>query len=233
MQGKVAIVTGAGRGIGKAITLSLAKHGASVVMVSRTKAELEECLREVRDLSRKTLVVAADVSLKEQVDQVVSKTLEEFGVIDILINNAGIAAHGDLKDIAEEDWDRTFAVNMKGTFLFSQSVFRFMSAHSGGDIVNIASMGGKHAAGHYSAYCASKAGMIAFSEAIAQEGKPENVRVSLVCPGPVATWLREKDFPNEDKATLLRPEDVAEVVLFLLSRPKGVYIPEICVHALV
>jgi NAD(P)-dependent dehydrogenase (short-subunit alcohol dehydrogenase family) len=231
MWGKVAIVTGAGRGIGKAIALSLAGKGASVVLVSRTAAELEQCLREVRVLTRNGIAVAADVSIKEQVDHVVSNTRAEFGHVDILVNNAGIAVHSDLKNIGEEDWDRTFAVNLKGTFLFSQAVFRFMSANGGGDIINIASMGGRRSAGHYSAYCASKAGMIAFSEAIAQEGKPENVRVSLVCPGPVATWLRKKDFPNEDSAALLQPEDVAEVVLFLLSRPKGVHIPEICVQA--
>jgi NAD(P)-dependent dehydrogenase (short-subunit alcohol dehydrogenase family) len=232
LKGKVAIVTGAGRGIGRAIALALAHEGVNLALVSRTRAELDEVALEVRQSPARAIAVSADVSIQQQVDEAVKNTLAELGPVDILVNNAGVAIHHDVQEIPEADWDRTFAVNLKGAFLFCRAVFPQMMGRGQGDILNVASIGGRRPAGHYSSYCASKAGLIAFSEAIAQEGAPRNVRVSLICPGPVDTALRRKDFPEESESELLLPQDVAEAAVFLLSRPSGVFIPELTMRPL-
>lgn len=232
LKDKVAIVTGSGRGIGKAIALAFAKEGADVVIVARTVSEIEEVAAEARKMGRRALAIPTDVVQKDQVHNTVQKTLNEFGTVDILVNNAGTAIHNYLVDIREEDWDVTMALNLKGVFLCSQAVFPIMMAKRDGHIINISSGAGKGAGPSYATYSASKFGLMGFTQAIAAEGRPYNIKVAAICPGPVATSLRAGNHPNDVPEKLMQPQDIAEVALFLVTQPEKAYIPEVIVRTM-
>ena len=232
LEDRVAIVTGGGRGIGRAIALALAKEGSDVVVVARTVSEIEEVAAEARRMGRRSLAIPADVVQKEQVQNMVQKTLDEFGTVDILVNNAGTAIHNYLVDIREEDWDVTMAINLKGVFLCSQAVFPIMIEKRYGHIINISSGAGKGAGPRYATYSTSKFGLMGFTQAIAAEGRPYNVKVAAICPGPVATRLRAGNHPNDVPEKLMQPQDIADVALFLVTQPDKTYIPEVMVRAM-
>ena len=141
LEGKVAIVTGGGRGIGREIAIALAKEGADMVICSRTPSDLEKVRREIQALDRRCLTVTANISIKSEVENLVDTTVQEFGTIDILVNNAGIEAAGPIEEVPEEQWDNVMDVNLKGQFLCSQAVFKEMRKR-GGKIINIARQGG-------------------------------------------------------------------------------------------
>jgi len=232
LKNRVAIVTGSGRGIGKAIALTFAREGADVVVVARTVSEIEEVVAEARTMGRRALAIPTDVVQKDQVQEMIQKTLNEFGTVDILVNNAGTAIHNYLVDIREEDWDLTMAVNLKGVFLCSQAVFPIMMKKRYGHVINISSGAGKGAGRRYATYSASKFGLMGFTEAIAAEGRPHNIKVAAICPGPVATRLRAGNHPNDVPEKLMQPQDIADAALFLVTQPDKTYIPEVIVRAM-
>src|SRR5436309_10837133 len=229
LQTRVAIVTGAGRGIGRAIALALAREGGDVALAARTVEELETVAGEVRALGRRALVVPADVALETDARTLVDRTVGELGRLDVLVNNAGAVAREPLRDLAVADWDRVIAVNLRGTFLCSKFALEPMLARGEGWIVNISSGAGKRGVATRTAYSAAKFGGVGFTDALDAEVRPHGVRVHVVCPGPVETRMRREGFPDEHPATLSRPEDVADAVLFCLLQPPTSYTREVIV----
>jgi len=232
LKNQVAIVTGSGRGIGKAIALTYAREGADIVAVAKTKVEIEEVVEEIRSMGRKALAIPTDISQKKQVQAMVQQALDEFGTVDILVNNAGVAIHNYLMDIREEDWDLTMAVNLKGVFLCTQAVFPIMMEKHSGHIINISSGAGKRGSPRFGSYCASKFGVMGFTEAIAVEGRPHNIKVCVICPGPVTSKMRSDNHPDDDPTKLMMPQDIADMALFIVTQHPRAYIPEVQVRTM-
>lgn len=230
LKGKVAIITGARRGMGRAHALKLAKAGAKVVV---SDIYLEECQKVVEEIEKEggeALVVKCDVIKKEEVDEMVRKTIEKWGRIDILVNNAGIADFKPFLEMTEEDWDRTLDINLKGYFLCAQAVAKEMVKQKSGVIINIASVAmGQVGFGFPTLvhYCASKGGIVGMTEALAVELAPYNIRVNAISPGMIETPMIDpvKSDPKMMEALLARvpmhrvgkPEEVSNLVLFLAS----------------
>ena len=218
LENHVAIITGSGRGIGRATALAFAKEGADIVLAARTETEIASVAEEVEQLGRRALAIPTDVQLKSDVDKLVTSTLETFGKVDILVNNAGVAIHNPIYKIREEDWDLTMAVNLKGVFLCTQAVFSHMCEQKYGHIVNVSSISGKFGHVNGGSYCASKFAVIGFTETTNNEGKRHGVKASVVCPGPVDTKMRRDNHPDDVIENLTQPEDVADLILFLVSQ---------------
>jgi len=224
---QTAIVTGGGSGIGRATVLALANAGANVVVAARTPERIESVAREARDIGAHALPVRTDVSCKADVQNMVDQTLRAFGTVDVLVNSAGVGIHSPLIEIREEDWDTVMAVNLKGVFLCCQAVFPAMMATRSGYIINISSLAGKIGVPTFASYTASKFGLMGLTETIAREGRPYNIRATVVCPGPVSIHQDTGASPHAGVGSRLEVEDVAGVVLFLLSQSLRVDIPEV------
>ncbi len=222
---KAAIVTGAGRGIGRGIALKLAERGAHVVASDIDVDTATETAKEVETLGRRALPLKADVSKRGDVEDMVAATLEEFGAIHILVNNAGIARSGMLRKLTDEAWDEVLAVNLKGIFHTTQLVAAHMIELAYGKIINISSIYGRTGTIGDSNYAASKAGIIGFTKSTARELARYNINVNAVLPGMIDTPLLQgipdyylqpmiKEIPLRRVGT---PEDIGNVVAFLAS----------------
>jgi NAD(P)-dependent dehydrogenase (short-subunit alcohol dehydrogenase family) len=227
LDGKLALVTGASRGIGRAIALRLGESGADVVVNYRTRrAEAEEVSKRIREMGRQSITIQADVSNADQVDMMVREVVTTFtGGLDILVNNAGITTPKEVIHMADEEWDRTLNTNLKGAFYVSRAVAKKMiEKGKGGRIIGIASGAGHSGRPGLAHYCASKAGLILFCKALAIELAPHGINVNSISVGFVDVG-RYSDLPHvqEDflRRILLRrpgkPEDIANVVAFLAS----------------
>lgn len=218
LQGKTAIVTGGGRGIGRASALALAKEGAAVVVAARTSPEVEAVAREVRDIGSRAISVAADLSTEAGVAGMVAKALEAFGRVDVLVNNAGIGmTFCNVVDIKTDDWQRMLQINLTGPFLCCKAVLPAMIKQRSGKIVNISSLGGQIGIAGNSSYGAAKAGLINFSLCLAAEVKQYGIDVNAVCPSGTDTRLLHEIGRAEGRTNLMTPEEIAAVVLFLAS----------------
>ena len=227
LEGKVALVTGAGTGMGRAFAVAFAEAGADVAICSLSGDGLAEVARQIESMGRRALAVKADVSSKADVDGLVSRTVSELGRIDALVNNAAVATKGDLMDTEEEVWNRVIDINLKGCYLCCRAAGRFMVEQKSGSIINIASTVGFRAKTDRTAYSVSKAGVIMLTRVLARELGPHNVRVNVVAPGTVRTRLNEPWLADEEatRAVLANiplgrvaePEDIAGAVLFLAS----------------
>ena len=227
-QNQVILVTGAGRGIGKAIALAFARDGAKVAVNDINPGSCETVAEEIRSGGGEAAAFHADVSNKLAVQAMLIDLEDRWGRVDVLINNAGVAPHKPIVQLDEWDWDRTIDVNLKGAFICSQSVGRMMIKQGGGGIVNIASIAGR-AAGlrDRSAYVASKTGLIGFTKECAREFAAHQIRVNAVCPGVIVTEMTAHLRDNETQlkkwlediplGRLGEPDDVTGLVLFLCS----------------
>jgi NAD(P)-dependent dehydrogenase (short-subunit alcohol dehydrogenase family) len=229
LQGKVALITGGGTGIGRSMAVEFARVGADVVVASRTLANLEMVAAEVRTLGRRALAVQTDVTKKAEVDNLVTRTMDAFGKIDILVNNAGLGSgigedgrglgHRDppgLIDIPEDNWDPIIAVNLKGVYLCCAAVGRVMVAQQQGNIINISSRAG--ASGAARPYSAAKAGVNRLTGGLARELGPYNIRVNCIAPGYVRTELGVVQRPSE-VAAYDAPETIARHPLGRIAEP--------------
>jgi NAD(P)-dependent dehydrogenase (short-subunit alcohol dehydrogenase family) len=189
LSGKKALVTGGGRGLGRAIAVGLAEHGADVAVTSRTVAELEETATAVRAVGRECLVVAGDASHKAEIDRVVDEVAAAWGGIDVLVNNAGVDAAGPAIDYTEADYDFVLDVNVKAYFFYAQAVAKVMIAHGGGTIVNNSSICGDVAIMNISAYNISKGGVNMLTKSLALEWAPFNIRVNAIAPAFMAVFM--------------------------------------------
>ena len=217
LDGKIVLVTGAGRGIGKGIALAFAKAGAHVAAAARTGSEVQETADEVRKLGRRGLALMCDVSDAQSVSSAVHAALAEFGKIDILINNAGYASFCPVKDLPLEDWKRTLDVNLTGPFMCIQAVLPHMIERRSGRIINISSVSGLKPILDQGAYCASKHGLNGLSKVLAMELREYGIGVHSICPGGVDTKLTQEAMPNRDRSNWMTPEDVAHAALYLAT----------------
>jgi len=215
LKDKVAIITGGGRGIGRALALGFANQGASIVAAARTESEVIEVAEKVRQLGKESLGIICDVSNEEEVRNLVSTTINKFGKIDVLINNAGIGSMRPVYATPLESFEKVLKVNLTGTFLCTKHVWQVMKNSGGGSIVNVSSLGGLVGYPLLAAYCASKWGQIGFTKACAEEGKKDNIRVNAIAPGKADTAIRSKI--KEDKSKMLTPEDQVDACVFLAS----------------
>ncbi|WP_066071535.1 3-ketoacyl-ACP reductase, partial [Neobacillus soli] len=192
LKGKVAFVTGAGRGIGKAVVIALANEGVNIGLLARTETALREVVSEVEGLGVKAAYVAVDISSQEEVEQAVKKLTDELGTADILINNAGIGKFGTLLEMDPKEWKRIIDVNLMGPYYVTRAVLPQLIEKNRGDIINISSTNGLSGAATSSAYSASKFGVIGLTESLAQEVRRNNIRVTALTPSTVATELAVK-----------------------------------------
>jgi len=223
---KVAIVTGAGRGIGKAIAIALTREGASVIINDVDIQTAEKVTKEIKSLGWKALAIQADVSDSKEVNQMVQSAIKKFKRVDILVNNAAIIKRGSIEDLNEEDWDRVMDVNLKGAFNCMKAVAGIMKKQRYGKIVNISSIAGKIGdLASAPCYGASKAGMICLAKSLARELAAYNINVNVVAPHAIKTdmskeWSEEKRkniIANIPLGRMGEPEDIAEAVVFLVS----------------
>ncbi|KUO79090.1 MAG: beta-ketoacyl-ACP reductase [Desulfosporosinus sp. BRH_c37] len=226
LNDSVAIVTGSGRGIGRAIALELAVAGAKVVVNYAGRADkAEETVKLIREAGGECLAVQADVSQTADVDRLIKTTLDHFGKINILVNNAGITRDLLLLRMKEADWDAVLATNLKGVFLCTKAVSKGMLKQRAGVIVNISSVVGLSGNAGQANYAAAKAGIIGFSKSIAKEFASRGIRVNVVAPGYISTDMTEALAEGMQTEVLRaiplgrlgKPEDVAKVVRFLVS----------------
>lgn len=224
---KVAIVTGAGRGIGRSIALELAAHGADCVIADIDEHNADSVVEEIRQFGRKALAVTTDVSVQKDIEGLVQTTLATFGRVDILINNAGVSSPLPLLDTSTEEFNRQIDINLKSVFYSCKAVFPAMIKQGSGKIVNIASIAGKRGGGIMgrSAYAAAKGGVIAFTKAVAREGAPFGINVNAITPGLTATEMTAQ-FTGEQREAIVKgiplgrvglPEDIAKATVFLVS----------------
>ena len=227
LKNKNALITGAGKGIGKAIALALAKEGVNVVLVSRTADDIEKLATKIRSLRVKALAITADVSDITSIDRAVAKALEEFGTIDILINNAGIAAFGKFLELEPTEWERIIKVNLMGTYYATRAVLPNMIERQTGDIINISSTAGQRGNALTSAYSASKFAVLGLSESLMQEVRKHNIRVTALTPSTVATEMaKDLKLTDGNPDNVMQAEDVAELVIAQLKLNRRVFIKE-------
>ncbi|MCJ7736834.1 MAG: SDR family oxidoreductase [Anaerolineae bacterium] len=227
---RVAIVTGAGRGIGKSIALALAAHGAAVALVARTKAELESVRNQIEAGGGRGLVLRADVSIEGDVASAVKTTVAALGRLDILVNNAGTGVFGPLVETTTNTWDHVMNVNARGTFLFCREAVPYLRQQDRATIVNIVSVVGHKGYPNQAVYSASKHAVMGMTKALAKEVQMDGIRVHAICPGGVDTNLIRDARPDLDVSVLMQPEEIADIVLFLVTRNGNAVIDEIRVR---
>ena len=230
LQDQVALVTGASRGIGRAIAFALAQEGAKVVVnYSSSAAAAESVVAEIQQQGGEALALQADVSQTEQVDHLVEKTQEKWGKIDILVNNAGITKDNLLIRLKLEDWQAVLALNLTGVFLCTRAVGKLMLKQRRGRIINIASVSGQMGNPGQANYSAAKAGVIGLTKTLAKEFASRGITVNAVAPGFIETDMTH-DLKAEEILKLIplgrfgKPEEVAQMVSFLASNPASAYI---------
>ena len=218
---RVAIVTGAGRGIGRAVAQALAREGAAVALAARTRGEVAAVAEAIRNAGGRALAVPTDVSQDAQVEALVDETVGQLGPVDILVNAAGVAAFGPVAGAKPEDWDAMLAVNLRAVMVCCRAVLPPMLRRRSGTIVNVASVAAGRAIAGAAAYAATKAGVVAWSHVLAEELRADGVRVGVISPGAVDTPLWDAVAGGPDRARMLTPDTVACVVLLMVTLPPG------------
>ena len=230
LEGQTAIVTGAGRGIGRAVGESLANAGARVFLAARTAREINAAASAIRANGDNADAVACDVSSEVDVRRLFASVRESAGRLDILVNNAGIGTFGSVEEFAIADLDRILAVNVRGAFVACQEAVRLMKPRGSGTIINVASVVGFKGYPNQAAYTASKHALMGLTKSLATETQPHGLRVAAILPGGVDTDLVAKARPDLDRSVLLKPEDIARCVMFLVTLPERAWIDEIYIR---
>jgi 3-oxoacyl-[acyl-carrier protein] reductase len=227
LQGKNALITGAGKGIGRAIAVALAKEGVNVALLARTTSQLEEVAAEAKSHGVQAAVVTADVTDINSVNEAVQQAISELGAIDILINNAGTAKFGKFLELDPADWEHIIKVNLMGVYYVTRAILPEMIERQTGDIINISSTAGQRGAPVTSAYSASKFALIGLSESLMQEVRKHNIRVSTLTPSTVATELAiDLKLTDGNPEKVMQPEDFAELIIAQLKLNRRVFLKE-------
>jgi 3-oxoacyl-[acyl-carrier protein] reductase len=225
LKNKNALITGAGKGIGKAVAIALAKEGVNVILIARTQEEIDSVAAKARSLRVKALAIAADVADINSVNAAVEKALAEFKTIDILINNAGIAAFGKFLELEPTDWERIIQVNLMGVYYMTRAVIPNMIERQTGDIINISSTAGLSGNALTSAYSASKFALLGLTESLMQEMRKHNIRVTALTPSTVATDMaKELKLTDGNPEKIMQSEDIAELIIAQLKLNRRVFI---------
>jgi 3-oxoacyl-[acyl-carrier protein] reductase len=227
LANKIALVTGAGQGIGKEISLSLAEHGAEVIVSDLAEERVQEVVNIIKGAGGSAECIKLDVSEEKDVNDAFQLIVAKYGTLDIMVNNAGISPKQAFEDITTSDWDRVLAVNLKGTFMCSKKSYELMKEKRYGKIINIASLAGQNGGTVASAhYVASKAAIIGFTKALCKVAAPYNINVNAIAPGRIYTELYYKDIDPKKNEDILKqipmghpgtPKDIANAVIFLAS----------------
>ncbi len=226
LGGQVAVITGAGRGIGSAISRKLAALGATSVLLGRTQSSLDETARAIAASGGKTEVIPCDVTVLHQLEYAATRVDSTFGRIDILVNNAGIGGFNDpLHNLPPDDWDRILNTNLRGVYYAIRTFAPIMIRAYSGHIINISSLAGKNALPNGAAYAASKWGLNGLTYSVAEELRRHNIRVSVICPGSVDTEL--SPHAGKDPNKMLKSEDVAHAVAMLVTQAPQSFMSEV------
>lgn len=227
LGGKCAIVTGAARGIGRAVAEGLARNGASVILAARSADRLGEVREGIAGGGGKALAAPGDLRSEEYIRSLPALAAEKFGRLDILVNNAGIGIYGPMEEASAEDWDQVMAVNARAAFLLSRQVLPHLRARGLSWIVNISSVVGVKGYENQAIYTASKHAMMGWSKSLAREVGRDGIRVHALCPGGVDTEMVARARPDLDRSVLMKPEEIADAVLFLVTRKGNAVIDQL------
>ena len=227
LAGKVAIVTGASRGIGRAISVALAQEAATVILAARSIQKLQETADRVTESGGKAETVVTELTEEESIKNLVRVCNEKFGRLDILVNNAGVTHSAKLEETATEDWYRCMLVNARAPFILCREALPLLKKAKAGYIINIASVVGVKGYPLQSAYTSSKHALRGMTISLAEELRGSNIRVHLLCPGGVDTDLVQKVRPDIKKDELIQPEEIAELVLYLVTHKGNAVIDEL------
>lgn len=230
-DGKVAIVTGSSRGIGRVIGLRLAKCGMRVVLAARSEEALRTVRNEIVAAGGEALAVPTDISVENDVKRLVATAIEEYDRLDVVINNAARGVFGSLEDTATADWNAIMAVNARGPFMLCRETLPHLKRDDGASwIINISSVVGVKGYVNQSAYSASKHALMGMTKALAREVKQDGIRVHAICPGGVDTEMVGNARPDLDRSVLIKPDEIADIVIFLLSQTGNAVIDQIDVR---
>ncbi len=217
LKDKIAIITGAGRGIGRETAIDFAKEGASIVLVSRSEGELLEVAAEIKRIGTGAVTAAGDIAKEAEVKKVFEKAILSFGRVDILVANAGIHLRKSVIDTTVKEWDEMMEINLRGTFLYCREAAKIMINQNYGKIIIISSESGKKGSAFQGAYCTTKFGQIGFTEVLQDELKDYNINVNAVLPSATNTKLLRDSYPEVNHSILLKPEQIAKVITFVAS----------------
>ncbi|WP_202967342.1 SDR family NAD(P)-dependent oxidoreductase [Nitrospira moscoviensis] len=232
LRDKVAIVTGSSSGIGKAIALRFGAEGAKVVATARRLTLCEETVRQIRQRGGEAWAVQTDVADERQVDRLIAETVNRYGRLDVLVNNAGVGGGGRLAETTTEAFDDVINVNLRGTFFCCRAGFQQMKRQGGGVIINMSSVAGVQAWAGTGTYSASKHGIMALTKSLADEGRPYHIKVSAICPGAVADELVDASPAEIARSEKIDPFDVAETAVYLTTLGKYAVVHQIVIDRL-
>ena len=224
IENKVAVVTGSGRGIGRGIAIELGRLGAQVVLAARSRNELEETARMI---GKSASVVPTDVRRKDDLERLFAQTTTALGPVDVLVNAAGLGIFGPVIDFTDEAFEILIETNLRGIFFASRFVLPSMIERKQGHIINIASIAGKVGSANRAVYCASKFGVVGFTESLAEEVRQHGVRVSVICPGSTDTRFSPSETSGKSRERMLRPEDIAHAVRMIVTQEPNSFVSEI------
>lgn len=225
LKNKNALITGAGKGIGKAVAIALAKEGVNLILISRTQNDIDQLAEETSKLGVKTLALSADVSDINSINSAVEKAIAEFKSIDILINSAGIASFGKFLELEPEAWERIIQVNLMGTYYVTRAVIPNMIERQSGDIINISSTAGLNGNALTSAYSASKFAVLGLTDSLMQEMRKHNIRVTALTPSTVATDMaKDLNLTDGNPEKVMQSEDMADLIIAQLKLNRRVFI---------
>jgi NADP-dependent 3-hydroxy acid dehydrogenase YdfG len=224
IENQIAVITGAGRGIGRAIAIELGQLGAKVVLAARSRKELEATATAIGE---KACVMPTDVRKKDELQRLFEQVTTTVGQVDILVNAAGLGIFGPVVDFSDEDYEIIIETNLRGIFFACRFVLPSMIERKRGHIINIASIAGKVGSANRAVYCASKFGVVGFTESLAEEVRQYGIRASVICPGSTNTRFSSSETSGKSKERMLRPEDVAHAVRMIVTQEPNSFISEI------
>lgn len=230
LNGKVALVTGAGRGIGRAIAQALARNSATVALLARTSDQLHAVQAEIESAGGKVISIVADLTREPDVVSAIAMTVDRLGRLDIVVNNAGIGAFGPLAEATLDQWESIMAVNARGTFLVCREAIPHLKRYRPAHIINITSVVGVKGYANQSLYSASKHAVMGMTKALAREVQADGIRVHAICPGAVDTPMAGDARPDLDRSGLIQPDDIAAAVMFLLTLSDSAVIDQLDIH---